>query len=90
MKKLKLSNFDFSEILSREELKRIVGGDFGSGSGSGSGSKTGYPKIDACSGKKNCDPCSFMYNGVPSTGKCTDKLAPAYTMHCSNLVYIGC
>ncbi|MFC4144161.1 hypothetical protein [Pedobacter mendelii] len=36
MKKLKLSNFDFSEILTREELKKIVGGDFGSGSGSGS------------------------------------------------------
>jgi natural product precursor len=38
LKKLKLSNFDFTEILSRDELKKIVGGEFaGLGSGSGSG-----------------------------------------------------
>ena len=84
MKKLKLTNFDLSEILSRDELKKIVGGDFGSGSGSGSG--TGYPKIDACAGKKEGDSCSFEYNGSPSYGYCTARLAPAYTMHCSNLL----
>lgn len=36
MKKLKLNIAHFSEILTREQLKQVVGGS-GSGSGSGSG-----------------------------------------------------
>lgn len=52
MEKLKLNDpdFDMSEILSREELKSILGGT-GSGSGSGSGNSRCYNLTkDQCSG----------------------------------------
>lgn len=82
MKKLKLSNFELTEILSREELKKIVGGDYGSGSNS---SGSGSPKVVACQGKKEGEGCSFIYNGQDSLGKCR-AYAPDYTLHCSNLL----
>ncbi|MFC1226222.1 hypothetical protein ACFE6N_20635 [Pedobacter sp. BG31] len=85
MKKLKLSDFDFTEILSRDELKKIVGGDFGSGSGSGSKPPAVPPKVAACQGKKAGDQCSFLYNGKDSPGYCR-AYAPDYTLHCSNLL----
>jgi hypothetical protein len=42
MKKLKLKALELGakELLTREQLKMVLGGDFGSGSGSGSGSGT--------------------------------------------------
>ena len=84
MKKLSLksSAFNKGEVLTREQLKKVMGGDDGSGSGGGGGDS---PKVKACSGKKNGDSCSFVYNGTDSYGYCR-AYAPDYTLHCSNLL----
>lgn len=57
MKKLKLNLRNVGEVLTREQLKQIVGG---SGSGSGSGKKP-------CDGKSEGDSCAHPSGG---TGKC--------------------
>jgi len=48
---------------------------------------TSTPKIDACAGSKEGDPCSFIdEGGVRRYGRCTGRLAPSYSMHCSDLI----
>jgi len=66
-------------LLSRAEMKKVMGGNVAPGDG-GPG-----PKVIACEGKKEGDPCSWPYNGGTSTGYCR-SYAPDYTRHCSNLI----
>lgn len=55
MKKINLKSIKAEEILSREELKKITGGDYGSGS------------QFACTGKQESDPCEQNDGNI---GKC--------------------
>lgn len=85
MKKLKLSNIDKSEVLSREELQNILDGESASGShaGSGSGSRKGSgskpgslpPKIDACWGLSANSKCYVELQGVLYKGCCISYMA---------------
>jgi hypothetical protein len=77
MKKLKLAVLnDIGEVLTREELKKVFGGET-----SGSGST---PKIDACKGKSSGSSCSFTdSNGATSYGKCVSIYGGP--LHCSDL-----
>lgn len=83
MKKLvlKSSAFNGGEVLSREQLKKVMGGDGGSGNGSGSG---GSPKIDACSGKSVGDSCFWTYQGTSYSGRCQSYMAQP--LACSTLI----
>jgi hypothetical protein len=65
MKKLKLnfSNLKDAEILTREDLKKVMGGDAGSGSGTCS-SLTSSQCTSSTACKANC-------NGVLTSGNCT-------------------
>jgi hypothetical protein len=83
MKKLKLRALEIGaqEILTREQLKNVFGGDLGSGSGSGS--------TDACAGKAStiyCRDANYVIlngngNGTAGTG-CPSTW---YTNTCSSV-----
>lgn len=79
MEKLKLNALalENKEVLTRAQLKRVLGGE-----ADGSG---GSPKIDACKGLKENDPCAWVYNGEKSTGYCR-WFAFSTALHCSNLL----
>lgn len=89
MKKLKLKALELGarELLSREQLKNVIGG---SGTGSedpGSNSGSGdcvNDKFEACKGKGDGDACCFIWNGSHYPGKCR-AFAPDYKFHCSDL-----
>ncbi|MEN5088845.1 hypothetical protein ABE426_20455 [Sphingobacterium faecium] len=76
MKKISLKNL--KEVLSRDDLKMIVGGSSG---GSGSGSDPN-PKITACKDKSENASCSWVSNGTTYTGKCKTYFGPR---SCSDL-----
>jgi len=90
MKKLKLNiSSNVGDVLTSEELKHVLGGETnGSGSGSG-GTSSGSPKIDACKGKKQKDPCEFIgRHGYRNYGCCQyNSLALTVTLYCSDLNY---
>lgn len=70
MKKIHLNvaNLDATEMLSREQLKTILGGS--SGSNTNTCTK---PWHTACDGKKIADACSFVDNGVTKSGYCSQN-----------------
>lgn len=85
MKKLKLNKVDFAgaEVLTRNQLKKVMGGDMNE---TGDGDEYGEsPKVAACKDKSEGAACSFLYNGSTSTGYCR-SYAPNYVRHCSNLL----
>ncbi|RAJ76630.1 hypothetical protein CLV59_108149 [Chitinophaga dinghuensis] len=87
MKKLKLKALDLGakELLSREQLKNILGGD-GSDDGGSTGISDGCAadKVAACKDKNEGNSCCFYYQGHRYDGLCR-KYAPNYVNHCSDL-----
>lgn len=83
MKKLTLkpNTVTKGEVLTRAQLKKVMGGDLGS---NGSGTPGGTPKIDACKQKKAGDRCSWIYNGYEVWGYCRSYMAQP--IHCSDLL----
>ncbi|MCS3554285.1 MULTISPECIES: hypothetical protein [unclassified Sphingobacterium] len=85
MKKISLKNLGKTEILSREELKQILGGNGGSGTtGSGDvkcltscgGVVNGVPKNGTCDKKTITNTngtLTWCECSIPSTAKCTDN-----------------
>ncbi|MFD2965795.1 hypothetical protein [Sphingobacterium bambusae] len=75
MKKISFKDLGSREVekLSLEQLKTVLGGFSGSGSDN--------PKIDACSGKKKGDSCSWVHGGVTYTGRCDEVPGP---LHCTS------
>ncbi|MBS0029975.1 hypothetical protein ACTJJ0_21050 [Chitinophaga sp. 22321] len=82
MKKLKLKALELgvTELLSREQLKKVFGGVDGSGSG---GDCKG-DKFEVCKGQAEGTKCCFTYSGTVYSGKCY-AFAPDYKIHCSDL-----
>lgn len=77
MKKLRLQRTTFAggEVLTREQLKNIMGGY--------ADATTLNSKTQACVGKKEGDHCTFTYEGSPESGYCHSFMFG--TIHCSNL-----
>jgi len=77
MKKLnlKVSELMNPEVLTREQLKNVMGG-------SGVVTTTASPKTVACIGLKQCDGCSYSYNGSTEYGRCISLYGQP--LHCSN------
>ena len=76
MKKLKLDQQKFAgaEVLSRAQLRKVMGGE-------GSGNS---PKVAACCGKAVNDDCNFtLACGFESKGKCQSYFTGP--LHCSDL-----
>jgi hypothetical protein len=82
MKKLKLAVLDdIGDILTREELKKVFGGDE-----SASGSFNNIPKVKACIGKLSGDFCTYIDETDRTfRGKCA-TFYPAYPLHCTDLL----
>lgn len=83
MKKLKLNALFLQneEVLSRAQLKRVLGGD----DGSGADATEAAPKIEACKKLKEGDACAWVYKGEKSSGYCR-RYAFGTVLHCSNLI----
>ena len=80
---LNLLAYGAGEILTREELKNIVGGTEGSDVYMGSRSKTDKEK--ECDDKKLCDPCQWSNKyGQTIYGKCSQNAFAPYK-YCSDL-----
>lgn len=89
MKKIRLNvaNLDATEILSREQLKLIFGGD---GSGSGSSGSThndgASPSSPTCTNSNLGTPCSYTrwFNGktFSCTGTCQSNSVTLYYPSC--------
>ncbi|MGM9476841.1 hypothetical protein ACS5PU_10430 [Pedobacter sp. GSP4] len=79
MKKLSLNPnaFDKGEVLTRAQLKKVMGG----GSAPESGES---PKITACQDKKDGDYCVWTYEGTSYEGHCRSYLASP--LACSSLI----
>lgn len=75
MKKLKLnlSQFEGAEVLSREQLKKVIGGDDGSDAGNDCNVYCGDGAGHTCNSKGKCPDCSDAGNGKGS-GKGEDKM----------------
>lgn len=98
MKKIKLSDIDKSEVLSREELKNILDSESGSGSHKGSGSRSGSgsrkgsgskpgslpPKRDACWDLPPHSRCSYVDNTGKTQYGCCQSFQ-ASPLFCSTL-----
>lgn len=70
MKKLRFEmSPNAGEVLTRNELKYVFGGDGGTGSGAGSGSGSGSEDC-GCSSKRSGDSCCYYSNGVKHNGSC--------------------
>lgn len=84
MKKLKLKALELGAkgVLSREQLKSILGGA-GSG-GSGGSADCTKDKFAVCTGQPEGTVCCFTYSGTVYYGKCY-AFAPDYKIHCSDL-----
>jgi hypothetical protein len=84
MKKLSLKGNALykGEVLTRAQLKKVMGGD--AGSGSGSGISPDITKIDACKGKILNNACMWRTSGVEYWGRCLQfQTSP---MACSSLI----
>ena len=82
MTKLKLNlAHQAGEILSREELKKIVGGTEGSGSGSGS---------DICAGKTSSSKCTNRDGDIITRWSSTGCLTSNDTNPCPEGQYYSC
>jgi len=73
MKKINLKGI--SEILSEKELKNVVGGG---------SNDIDTSKITACSGKSDCDSCSFLWGGRTSYGICAFDSLSTFKYYCSD------
>lgn len=80
MKKLTLKALELGarELLSREQLKNILGGDIGSAT------DCDGDKVQVCQSKQEGTSCCFTWSGTIYRGKC-HAFAPDYTLHCSDL-----
>ncbi|WP_423737527.1 hypothetical protein [Chitinophaga caseinilytica] len=78
MKKLTLKalNLGARELLNREQLKNVLGGDGSSGSTDCAGDK-----VTACDGKSTGTACCFVYQQNVYYGTCQAN-APVYKMMC--------
>jgi bacteriocin-like protein len=77
LEKIQMKNF---REMTEKEMKHTTGGYDSYGVTS--------PKIEACKGKKEGDPCSFMYNNRECPGRCRRYAldgTPDGTLHCSDL-----
>ncbi|WP_423737523.1 hypothetical protein [Chitinophaga caseinilytica] len=75
--KLKLQKLGAKELLSRDQLKNILGGEV-------AGSACTGDKFSECVGKSEGTACCFTWSGTIYTGKCY-AFAPDYKLHCSDL-----
>ncbi|RAJ76621.1 hypothetical protein CLV59_108140 [Chitinophaga dinghuensis] len=85
MKKLRLKALDLGakELLSREQLRNILGGD-GSDDGGSGPTNCGMTPTIACSGKSSGDQCCWYTNQTVYYGICR-SYAPTYVLRCSDL-----
>lgn len=74
MKKLNLKSnaFNKGEVLTRAQLKKVLGGDGSEDFGSGSAD---ISKIKACETFAMGDCCTFITNGTEYPGKCSSYMA---------------
>mgnify|MGYP007126786772 FL=1 len=71
--KLRLQNIEGAEVLSREQLKKVMGGDFG-GSGGPNCTSSCTSDSDCSGGDNSCKKCIALTIDVPGVGKKGDKV----------------
>lgn len=86
MKFLGKLNINSERILKNEELVNLKGGYSGYGGDNGGDGETpgggdSQSKVDACSGLKEYDNCTYYIGVQKRYGKC-GKIAPNYILHC--------
>lgn len=79
MKKLNLQLLSIKEMLTKEQMKKVVGGYETTTT-----TTTKSPKIAACEGKKHGDECIYTYQDVHYQGTCTSFFAGP--LFCSTLM----